>query len=301
VTFTFDPEAIAAASELEHEHFPVPNFGGLSDLVMDYPENPLRVIPDSELHRTYFDALNDLHLLVEEYRFSALLAVTLLRDYSLKRERGDAPPTPGAVDARFDNMAWPVEVVAVMRGYATEPPNAAELFEDPHQQMSGNRILSRWFAAQLIDSALYRGIAACDRMAILLRCQAGLPVKVTSKGERRQPSFSKSHLKALNSSYATTPVWKRLVDLATSPLFEFVRQERNGFTHERRRPSELHGERAIVYGSQGSGPEETVFPLDAASHYALAPAFYNEVLCKALAMTRELISESAKKTAPPAG
>jgi hypothetical protein len=53
--------------------------------------------------------------------------------------------------------------------------------------------------------------------------------------------------------------------------------------HERRRPSELHGERPVVYGSQGPGPEEAVGVLDAESHYLLAPAFYNEVFLKALA------------------
>jgi len=68
---------------------------------------------------------------------------------------------------------------------------------------------------------------------------------------------------------------------------------RNGFTHERRRPSELHGEGAIVYNAIGSGPEEVVPALNVQDHYALAPAFYNEVLVKGLDATRAVVTAPA--------
>jgi hypothetical protein len=295
MAFEFDPQAVADAAELEHEHYAVPSFDGLSDAVLDYPENPLDVITEPDLHRTYLDALMDLHLLVEEYRFSALLAVTLLRDYRLKRDRGEAPKLKLSGDARMDLMPWPAEVVVVMQRYAREPPSAAELFENPHQQIAGGRILSRWFAGQLIDSSLYRGIAACDRIAILLRCRAGLPVEVTRRGEKRQPTFSRYAMGQLNGSYSHLPAWETLLALTANPLFDFVKQERNGFTHERRSPSELHGEKAIVYGTDGPGEEEVVGALDAETHYLLAPAFYNEVLVKALDGGRSVIVSSSRK------
>jgi hypothetical protein len=167
------------------------------------------------------------------------------------------------------------------------------LFEQPHQQISGGRILSRWFAAQLVDSALYRGIAACDRLAILLRCQAGAPVEITKSGERRQPAFTSGDLKQLHSTYAAIPEWSSLRQLTINPLFEFIKQERNGFTHERRTPSELHGERAVVYGSEGGGNEQVVPVMDAETHYLLAPAFYNELLWPAIELTRALVVTSA--------
>ena len=87
----------------------------------------------------------------------------------IKRDRGEASAVKLSGDERRDKMPWPAEVIVVAQRYAREPPNAAELFEDPHRQIAGGRILSRWFAAQLIDSALYRGIAACDRLAIYAR------------------------------------------------------------------------------------------------------------------------------------
>ncbi|MGH2824443.1 MAG: hypothetical protein ACRDLY_15795 [Thermoleophilaceae bacterium] len=293
MAFALDPQAVADAAEAEDQHYAVPNFDGLSDVVVDYPENRLQVIRDRDLQRTYLDALMDLHLLVEEYRFEAPLALAVLRDYVVKRDRGETPVVKLSGDERLDRMPWPAETLVVMRRYAREPPSAAELFERPHQQISGGRILSRWFAAQLIDSALYRGVAACARLAILLRCEARLSVELAKSGERRQPSFTSAALNELSTYYAAVPEWQALRELAVNPLFDFIKQERNGFTHERRCPSELHGERAIVYGSQGQAPEEVVPAMDAQAHLALAPAFYNEVLVPAIRLTRAVIVASA--------
>jgi hypothetical protein len=247
------------------------------------------------LKRTYIDALLDLHHLIDEYRFEALLALAILRDYVIKRDRGEAPVvTLGPETTLTDTLPIPAETVLVMRRYAVEPPNAAELFENPHQQIAGGRMLSRWFGAQLIDSALYRGVAACDRLAILLRCQAGLPVVVTKAGERRQPAFTPGWMKDLVAHYEAVADWPALRDLSANPFFEFIRQERNGFTHERRRPSELHGETAIVLGAVDDGPQQTVPAMDPQSHYALAAAFYNEILIPALSLSRSVITTTAK-------
>lgn len=288
-----DAQAIADAHEMEHQDYASPDYDGFSDLVMEYPENELQVISDPDLHRTYIDALTDLHLLIDEYRFEALLALTILRDYVIKRDRGDAPTVKGSGHEQFDAMPWPAEVVVVAKRYAVEPPNAAELFEQPHQQIAGGRILSRWFAAQMVDSALYRGIAACDRLAILLRCRAELPVETSRRGDRRQPSFGRGSLSELDAAYQDRAEWSDLRALAENKLFDFIKQERNGFTHQRRRPSELHGERAIIYRGTGDKPEEIVPAMDAQTHYALAPAFYNEVLRPAVELTRKIVVTSS--------
>lgn len=293
VVFELDPKALADGERALFESYAWPSFEGFSDLVFDYPENRLRLIKEPELQRTYIDALTDLHLLVEEYRFEAILALVLLRDYVIKRDRGDAEAIEGSGEARMDTMPWPAEVMLVARRYSREPPSPAELFARPHQQIAGHRILSRWFAAQLLDSALYRGIAACDRLAIMLRCQAGLPVERTKAGEPRQPSFGSSALMEFDAMYALIPDWEKLLQLASHAFFDFIKQERNGFTHERRRPCELHGERAVVYGSEGPGSEEVVAALDAGGHYALAPAFYNEILRPAIEASRTVVVVSA--------
>lgn len=293
MSFSLDPEAVADAHAAEHEHFRAPSFDGLSDVVMAYPGNNCRVIADAELKRTYLDALMDLHLLIDEYRFEAVLGLALLRDYVIKRDRGDAPTLGLSGDEAFDRMPWPAETIVVTKRYAREPPNPEQFFSTPHQQIAGGRILSRWFAAQLIDSALYRGIAACDRLAILLRCQAGLPVETTKRGERRQPSFTPGAMGEIGKELGNATDWTVLYELTSNALFDFIKQQRNGFTHERRTPSELHGERAILYGAVDDVAQEIVPAMDAQTHYALAPAFYNEVLVRAVAWTRSIIREHA--------
>jgi hypothetical protein len=122
VPFIFDPQAVADAHDIEHEHYALPNFDGLSDVVVAYPENELLLITDDDLQRTYLDALMDLHLLVEEYRFEALLGLTLLRDYAIKRDRGEAAELKLSGDERMDKMPWPAEVIVVTQRYAREPP-----------------------------------------------------------------------------------------------------------------------------------------------------------------------------------
>ena len=140
---------------MEAEHFEPPSFRGFADAVVDHPGNPQTVIRDRGLQRTYVDALTDLHRLVDEYRFESLLALALLRDYVIKRDRGEAPTIELSGDERLDTMPWPVESLVLLLDFLRSPPNAAEVFNDPHKQIAGGRILSRWLAAQLIDSALY--------------------------------------------------------------------------------------------------------------------------------------------------
>lgn len=206
MAFAFDPEAIADAREHEVESYCVPDFDGLSDVVVAYPENELQLIGDTDLRRTYTDALIDLHRLVDEYRFEALLALTLLRDYVIKRDRGEAPVVTLGPNTLLDTLPMAAEVVVVLKRYAVEPPSADELFNNPHQQIAGARMLSRWFAGQMIDSAVYRGIAACDRLAILLRCQAGLPIE--TRGDRRhQPAFTRDSLRKLDPTYRVVDVF----------------------------------------------------------------------------------------------
>jgi hypothetical protein len=284
--FTLDSEALAVASREEHERFRPPCVEGFSDLVVAYPENRQQLIEDETLARVYVDALLDLHALVDEYRFEALLAAALLSDYRRKLDHGEAEPLKLSGDPRMDQMPWPTETVVVMRRYARDPPSPSILFENPHRQIAGGRIFSRWVAGQMIDSALYRGVAACDRLAIMLHCRSGEPLQQNARGELRAPSFRRDDLKPLERYFGSRPAWADVRELAVHHFLAFVKEERNGFTHHRRRPTELHGEKGIVYGSSSEGPEALVPAMDAGTHYAIAPAFYNELLLPAIEATR---------------
>ena len=83
--------------------------------------------------------------------------------------------------------------------------------------MSGSRIVSRWLAAQLLDSAIYRAIAATDRLAVLLHASAGVAFTRTKAGEALYPAFTSDDLQKLNPCYGTRPEWRDLRELAVNP------------------------------------------------------------------------------------
>lgn len=68
--FELDPRAIQATYEIEHKRSPMPDFAGFADVAQLSPRGlPGGVaLPDPVLRAGYFDALLDLHELVEEYR-----------------------------------------------------------------------------------------------------------------------------------------------------------------------------------------------------------------------------------------
>lgn len=81
-------------------------------------------------------------------------------------------------------------------------------------------------------------------------------------------------------------------------MFDFIEQQPNGFTHKRRTPSALHGERTVVYAAVVDVAEEVVPAMDAQTHSALAPALYNEPLFPAVGCTRSVISAHAAGGGP---
>lgn len=287
MAFEFDPEAVAAASDVEYGPVAPFNMAGLADAAtLRAPGGApgSTAIANAELRRTFFDALLDLHKLLEEYRFHVGLAHGLEVDYSVKARRGDAPVIQNNPD--IDRLGGiPDEARALLVAFMREPPLATELFRDPHQEMTGLRILSRWAAGQMIDSALIRGVAACDRLATLLWARAERPLPRTRAGLARLPTFTPRQLAELDDAYDQRAEWGELTGIAASEFYETVRRLRNGFTHERRTYSELHGERIV---SSSGGP--TYEGIDAGLHLAFGPAFAAEVLRPAVEHTGRLLA-----------
>ena len=232
--------------------------------------------------RIYAEALVELHRLLEEIRFEGALAILLLVDYRMKRDRGEVPTIEASP------FSIPVEAAALLVGYMRHPPDPGGLFHDLHSVIAGNRILSRWLAAQLLDSALYRAIAAGDRLVVLLQARAGVPFERKKKGAFRYPTFTPEDLRPLNSFYRGRPEWSELRTLATNPLFQFIRDARHSFTHGRRLPSELHGERFVSYASDSGD----VAGIDAGDHVALVLAVFDAVLRPAVQLTDGLVASS---------
>ena len=224
------------------------------------------------LLRPYVDAYIDLHRLLEEIRFEVALAWLLIEDRRVKVERGELarPALPRLI---------PMEALALPQRYMREPPAPTELFADPYAGISGNRVLGDWFAAQLLDSALFRSVAVCDRLAILLWVRAGREIPTTKRGREHHPAFTPRHLDVLVRDYGEQAEWASLRALADNELFTFTKELRDGFTHSRRLVSELHGEPIVAYAMEA--PKRGV---DADEHRALALAFYDVILRPAIGL-----------------
>jgi hypothetical protein len=286
VTFELDAEAIRDATDLYWGELRQIDFhDGYSAWFTERFESRATLSEESmpALVRAYVDAQTDLHRLLEEVRFEAAFACLLLRDYREKRERGEAPrpePSPlpfGLLDA---------ETSAVLSRYMREPPSPADFLRSPHEEIAGHRILSRWFAGQLLDSALVREVAESDRLATLLWTRAGLPLRVTKKAREHNPAFTPKELRELNACYQHRPEWSQLRALAANKLFTFAKGLRDDWTHGRRLISELHGEEYRSYGN-----EPGVVGVSAADHLAIVLAIYDTVLRPAVKLTGELLTD----------
>jgi hypothetical protein len=193
-----DGEAIAEASEIYQSHAlrPLAFSEAFTTFLMETAANYRELEQASPEYVAYAEACIDLHRLTEEIRFEGALAVLLLVDYRIKRDRGEAPRIE-------ETMTIPLEAGALLRGYFRDPPPPSQFFREPHAKMSGSRVLSRWLAAQLLDSALYRAVAATDRLAVLLQARAGVAFPGRRGASRATPRSRRTNSE---SSTATTGI-----------------------------------------------------------------------------------------------
>ena len=279
------PKAIEDTYEVEDE-MEMLSFEGMASIASGeggYPPG-VSAIPDATLRKTFFDALIDLHRLVEEYRFHVAFAHLLMFDVTERVREGTAARIDE--DPILDQLGIPDEALALLFPFFRRPSSVTEFFREPHVIITGHRRLSSWLAGQLLDSALVRGIAACDRVATLLWTRAGIPIP-QRYGDPYLPSFLPRQLSRLDSFYDAQPEWPELKELADHVIYKSVRAIRNGFTHSRRIPSELHGEKVIA-----TADGEPVQGLDVATHLAFGLGFYKLVIDPAVEHARNLLRGS---------
>jgi hypothetical protein len=285
--FTFDTDALVEVGVILESHLaPIEIADAFTEPLVEDSDRRRRDTPIAEHLRVYTDSYIDLLRLLEEIRFELALAALLLRDYTLKRERGEAP------ERERPKHPLPVESTALLRRYFREVPSPEELFHNPYAEISGNRILGRWFAGQLLDSVLYRTVASSDRLAILLWTRAELPLEARRDGQPIHPAFRRRYLDQLADRYSQQPAWEELVGFLDYPLFETAKNLRDGFTHSRRIASQLHGDDLVVYASDYARGAVPVEAIDAADHLALGLAGYDAILRPLVRLTGELLSNS---------
>lgn len=273
----FDAEAHMEVSDLLHgplAEIAIPD--AFTEPIATQAKAAVAGTKEPDRHRIYVDAYVDMCRLLEEYRFEVALAALLLVDYTVKLERGEVAKQKSQV------LPMPVESEALLRRYFRTVPEPGHLFTDPYQEIAGHRILGRWFAGQLLDSAMFRGLAVCDRLTIMLWVRADLP------SSKWQPAYRPKYLKSLRSRYAGRDGWDDFIALESNELFVFARDMRDGFTHHRRVPSNLHGDVAVVYAGEPVTAGQAV--LSASDHLAMTLALYDAILRPFVAAAAKLIA-----------
>jgi hypothetical protein len=249
-----------------------------------------------QLRTVFAEAVVELSTLLDEVRFSGALAALFIRDYEMTAEAAQkSEPEPDDLP----RLGMPIEALALLSPYLAPLPPPITLFQQPHIQLAGNRVLSLSFAGQLIDSALFRAVAALDRLATMLWCSSGIPLPL-DHGRVRHPAFRGGDLRTLQSAYMLGE-FTRLQELLKHPLFELLLEVRNGFTHASRPLSALHGYYRVGYhtGADMGAKGEIREAMNRQTHLAILLASYVEVLRPAVEATRACLHFAMQRTASP--
>src|SRR5450759_1695732 len=256
----FHPDAVSAHSHLFHGYLREISTLGLVDRVYDQTNHAR----PADLHRVYAKAAADLAPLLDEVRFSGALASLYMDDF----EATGNDSTATVLTDHQPDLGIPIEVIATLQAYSSPLPDPVTLFYEPHTKLAGDRILSLWFAGQLLDSALFRSVAVLDRLAALLWCAAGKTLREV-RGKPHLPAFRKAYLDQL-TGFFPTEAWDTLYSLTVHPLFDLLMDTRNGFTHSHRQFSELHGHYRVAYNVQGDGKQLQISQaIDKETHRAI--------------------------------
>lgn len=282
------PEVEAKVTTIFHDDLPILDIAPLSDWLARALK--ARGHGNTDDLDIYSDALFDLSQLVEEMRFEAaagaLYSIGLQKEIAASREN-----TPEI------GLAIPTVVRALLASYMRPTPSPSALMRDPGQNIAGHRVLGGWWAAQLYDSALIRGMSALDRLAVVLFCAGQQPIMPNKHGELMMPSFRKSQLDRVTRWHDYSE-WPSLLELLDNPVFKFVKRYRDGFVHQRRTPMQLHGEHATA--TNGVGPNyESTEGITPEMHLAMVLGFFDQILRPACKMVGALIQAADPTEDPP--
>jgi hypothetical protein len=282
--WAIEREAREAADEVYYDQLRPIEVSGFGAGLLN-TDKSVPFLPEREERDLYADSLFDLHRLLEEVRFETALAVMILVDFRLRRDRGEVEPFKE--DRSVANVVMPVEILATLAPYMRPPPSPTALLTSPHEQLSGSRHLSRWYAAQLLDGAVLRALSCLDRVITMLHLRALLPIEHRKDGTIRLPSFERTALRRLRPAYQHSPDWAPFRAIADNAIYKLMKRFRDGTVHHRRWPSELHGEKQITYWdsggpSRGLGAAPIGEGLSAQDHAALLLATWDQVLRPAI-------------------
>jgi hypothetical protein len=273
------------AEELLHGHLANIDLEGLW---FPLPETASEEVT-SQTRDVHAAVLTDLYALVEEMRFEIAFGSMIMADFDATVAAGTTTPNEPDASSPLAQLGMLVEHLAVLKHFSAPTPSPTRLFDEPYEHMAGHRVLGTWLAAQLFDSAWYRGISALDRLATLLWTRTEPQIQPN----QQYPSFNPHWMKDLRREYEANPEWEELVRVCDDPLLAKIRRLRDQFTHRVRMASKLHGAHRTAYLSG----REVVEGEDSGIHESIALALYDRYLREVARLVRQLFAE--RFPAPP--
>lgn len=270
-----DDEILKKAEEQLRKNCPSPEneLIRLSNIAAD--------LPDDEIGGRIRALVFDIDDLIAQTRWNLGQALLLIELYP---QIVDNTKPSDPVENIISENGIPLKSLLLLRGYIAHPEKI--FFSDLSQPRRGGTVAG-WLYHMMIDDAIYRSIAALDRLAQILWLIAKLP-----KGNVYFRSGKMTTINALlNNKYS-----KELLDIASGKLLNYIIEYRDGLSHEMKVYSKAAGAQPF---DEWSGSDGRRFVIkhdkwDGDTLFALANATYHQ-LTDALIPTTEICDEFLKE------
>lgn len=168
----------------------------------------------------------------------------------------------------FASKEMPTVVQHLLREFVTLPDKV--LYNDLSESRRGGTVAG-WIFHMMIDSSIYRAIAALDRIAHILWCAAELP--------EDRIYFRSKKVKKLDKAL-DCPESHELLRIAESPLLELIINYRDGLAHYAKLYAHFSSTPPVDIWTTPNGKEVISKPWkwDADLLFALGNAAYHQVI-----------------------
>lgn len=282
------PYSMERARQNYADILPAVNLAGLTSWLTTQLQ---RGMSDNNEHCMLFgDALFEISRLIDELRFEVALAAVYITDFD-----GKTSTRASSADGLHGSFEVPGNAITLLSPPLEGDRLLSSFFIDPSASIAGQRTIAGWFAAQLLDSALIRAVAAIDCLPVLLWCAAETPMRTGYHGHPSLPTFCSNDLGIVALRYDSNSAWSDLCKLTEHKYMHQAVTHRDGFIHQRRAPTKLHGGKksAITFGGHKS-----VTVMSADRQLKLVSNFTRSVLHPAIKYTNQILSSSSRLATP---
>jgi hypothetical protein len=282
--FISDDEILSKVEQQLHKNCPSPEneLAELSQLAASLPEN--------EMGARIRILVLDIDDLVAQARWNLGQALLLMEQYPqiVSKVELDDP-----IAAMLAENEIPSKALLLLRAYLKDADKV--LYADLTESRRSGTVAG-WVFHMMIDDAIYRTIAALDRLAQILWYAANLPT-THPNGERVKIYFRSKKMKQIDKAIQNT-YSKQILEISDGKLIDYVIGYRDGFSHDMKIYSHVAGSRPTDEWVASDGTRFIIKydKWDADTLFALANATYHQLtdvlrpaiaICEVHLMTKE--------------